>query len=309
MLAVTNNITNKNCLQQAFLEKISQEIKFKSDIHECVFSVRFNPKNYGKKHTDIAEDITKALGGFSENTINPTVSKVAKKVICAFKKEIEGDGICLDTINLESGNGSPGCPDDDAKSPHKLIYKWLWEKKFPREAWDLAKNIAVYADDRLKQVEKINRKPNTIDDDTRKPNIDGLPDDGNYFIKNESYCLQVTLEEKGNLLLIEEDNTGWKGLICPSKAYAQLPYLELEANKPFYLPPSDKSYSLKYSETGTEYFLVIITKNPIELSWLQPDSSSKDFDLNEERLTELFTLVGKQDNSQVFYKKFVVVED
>ncbi len=161
----------------------------------------------------------------------------------AFEAEMIVDGVDVNVIDPQ-GKGERGHPNGD-RSPYELVYKWLWEKKFPREGWKLAKKIAIYGGERLKMK--------LISDSERKPNLDEIPAVEDGFIKrNQRYRLHVTPSEKGNLLLINEDNKGWKGLICPSRAYARVPYVELEPSESIQLPPPDGSEdcaeSLKYND-------------------------------------------------------------
>ena len=286
-----------NSLQKAYLEYLSQEIGFSSDIQNCCFKLRFNPKNHGKEHGAIADQMYNAGQIIAPKSISPIVSKVVRKVKDVFGTEMKDDGVPVELI----GNGGKGSPKPE-ESPYEITYQWLWEKKFPRVAWELAKKIGTYADERL----KMNEIQNGL---SRKPDLKGIPADDNSIKKDQHYRLQVTLEEKGNLLLIEEDGDGWKGLIYPSRAYASEPYVELKPNQSLDLPPGDFDWSLTYSETGTEYFMAIVTEKPVEISWVTPDCDRTDIDLSGDRLTELFTLVGKQTNSWVFYKKFKVHDE
>jgi hypothetical protein len=65
---------------------------------------------------------------------------------------------------------------------------------------------------------------------------------------------------------------------------------------------------LRFKAVGEEYFLAILTEQPLSLPWVRPDAHPKDIVVDDKRLQEIFKLLGKQHNSQVFYKKFLVID-
>jgi len=65
---------------------------------------------------------------------------------------------------------------------------------------------------------------------------------------------------------------------------------------------------LRFNAVGEEYFLAIVTEQPLSLSWVRPDSHPKDIVVDDKRLHEIFKILGQQQNSQVFYKTFVVAD-
>ena len=85
-------------------------------------------------------------------------------------KDNEIDKIKQDSITIERSN-QRGRPNEEF-SPYKITYKWLWEKEFPRRAWDLAKEIAKLASTELRMVSSeiaksldISEFTDLIDDD------------------------------------------------------------------------------------------------------------------------------------------------
>ncbi|WP_199248305.1 hypothetical protein [[Phormidium] sp. ETS-05] len=79
--------------------------------------------------------------------------------------------------------------------------------------------------------------------------------------------------------------------------------------RPLYLPDLDaKAKSLMFEDLGEEYFLAILTEQPLELSWVRPDGNPHDFRVDEQRFQEIFQQIGRQWNARVFYKRFQVVE-
>ena len=298
--------TQLNCLQEEVLKQLSKSISSHqglTEIQELCFLLRFNPQLKDLTHANIASRINKKQeGDFQEGGINRTVSTVARKVCRTFEKEMIADGVELNSIESEGSRkaGSPG----NHNSPYKLVYDWIWSKKFPRVAWELSKDVvAQWADE---QIQMIPIAKERIEE--RGLSFDEIPDNDLNIQLGERYRLKVNLGIKGNLLLINEDKDGQKNLICPSKAFA--PSTQLSPTEPMYLPPNDRNRylarSFKFNREGNEYFLAIVTEEPLELSWLKPDLNPKDIGLDTIRLDEIFIKIGKQGNSRGFYKKFFV---
>lgn len=282
-------ITN-NLLQQNFLEVILQKLNFKAGIASCLFKLRYNPENQNLTLTEIAQRIIKSEKlVFEESGVNPIAARVTKRIIEIFQQEMQQDYI-----------------DIFANPSYQLTYRWLWEKNFPRMARSLAKNIANCAMSEIKMVEIETGR------ETRRFDIDEeVPDDNHHCIQlGKRYRLQMNFPYIGkSILVINEDGEGNNFLVCPSKAFAEVPYTLLSAC--LQLPPDDtkpgRAKSFKFITTGEEYFLVLVTEKPIELSWVNCESPAKDIQLNQQRMDEIFIKVGQQSNSQVFYKRFQVI--
>lgn len=172
-------------------------------------------------------------------------------------------------------------------------------------SWESVKHTAIYAPEELKMIDIKMRE------EIRGLDKGEIPNDDSHCIKlGQPYRLHIIFPYIGkNLLLINEDAEGNKYLICPSKAFAEVPYNLLPER--LYLPPNDqktgRAKSFKFLTEGEEYFLAIITEETIELSWVNDKSFARDIDLNKERLEEIFMKVNKQNNTRFFYKKFKVV--
>jgi hypothetical protein len=137
-----------------------------------------------------------------------------------------------------------------------------------------------------------------------------LKDNGHCIKLKESYQLHINLLSRDKyLLLINESVEGEFYLISPSKAFADIPYTILSEG--LYLPPDDdkkeRAPFFRFNTIGNEYFLAIVTEQPIELSWIKLESDPRDIILNQERLEEIFIKIGQQSNSEVFYRLFKVV--
>lgn len=304
---MTNLISAYNCLQPNFLEKVAHSIAFKSDIQKYCFLYRYNPQYQTATLNQIATLIKQQLQGEFQKTesINVIATRVAKKLTEKFREEMQNDGVAVDFILPAQGNreAERGRPKKDEESPYKLTYKWLWEQKFVRVGWKLALEIACPALEQMKMV--------SVEDSIRQLDLEEIPNnDSNCLQLGRRYQLQVILPNRGkNLLLINQDEAEKRFLICPSKAYAEIPYTLL--SEVLYLPPGDsqpgRAKSIRFLSEGEEYFLAIVTELPLKLSWLNWESSARDIELDQIRLEEILTQVGKQSNSQVFYQRFKVV--
>ncbi len=294
-------VSPANCLQEKFLEDLTEQLfppRQHSEVQKLCFQLRFHPSNWNNvEHTQIAAQISKQLnGGFSESSMNPTVGDVVKKVKDKFEAQMQADGVEIEKLN--PGRGKP------KESPWEIVYKWLWETEFPRRGWQLSKEMAVCA------IEQLQMKPMVRADENRNLDLEGIPDVTEGTIrKGERYKLQVDLPSEGYLLLINEGVDGEKYCICPSMAFALLEPLFLRS--PLYLPLEEaiaRDVGLRFNAVGKEYFLAIVTEQPLSLSWVRPDSHPKDIVVDDKRLHEIFKLLGQQHNSQVFDKTFVVTD-
>jgi hypothetical protein len=294
-------VSPANCIQEKFIEDLTEQLfppHQHSEVQKFCFQLRFHPSNWHNvDHTQIADQISKQLnGGFSESSINPTVGDVVKKVKDKFETKMQADGVEIEKLN--PGRGKP------KESPWQIVYKWLWETEFPRRGWQLSKEMAVCA------IEQLQMKPMVVADGNRNLDLEGIPDVTEGTIrKGEGYKLQVDLPSKGYLLLINEGVNGEKYCICPSRAFALPEPLFLAT--PLSLPLEEaiaRNVGLSFKAVGDEYFLAIVTEQPLSLSWVRPDSHPKDIVVDDKRLHEIFKLLGQQSNCYVFYKNFVVTD-
>lgn len=289
-----------NRLQAKFLEDLTKELfppRQHSELQKLCFQLRFHPSYWRDEHPQIAANISKELnGGFSENSINPTVGDVVDKLKDKFESQMQADGVEVEKLN--PGRGKP------KESPWQIVYKWLWETEFPRRGWQLSKEIAICAIEQL-QMKPIQRSAEL----GRDLNVSDIPEICKDTIqKEQQYNLQVDLQQDGYLLLINQGVSRKKYGLCPSKAYA--PYNKLTPSTPMYLPQPDALVKkpLIFKASGEEYFLAIVTDQPLNLSWIRPDSNPRDIVISDERLHEIFKLVGQQHNCLVFSKNFMVTD-
>lgn len=257
-------------------EKLFPKTNQKSQRQIAVFKERYNPNNQEKRHTEIADLIAdqyeQFLGdkGFSED-----LRRVGEKIIDTFKTEIINDNYNPDEM--------------DGRKRYPLTYEWLWEYKFPREAWALCQECAS----RIQASGEPNR-------DVK------LPPNPNHVKVNEHWQFKADFGRSGYLYLINQGSSGNKYLLSPSSYFAKIPVTELPKNHSFCMPWDDNHYPLSFSTVGEEYFLAIVTEKPLTLSWLEKDAT--DIELNEVKLRELFLQMIKDSNLGIFDRQIKIIE-
>lgn len=287
-------------LQEEFLNNFTNDVipSLGSDNERFCCWYRFHPKHRNIRNTDLAVKINEeALNKSFTQNIEQCLGNVIKKIILRFGEKMEADGIALDLLPRTRGR-QPQHPD--YKAPWQIIYQWLWEIEFPRQGWKLAQETATYAMEKLQMIDL--KKPYTFPPRDICVNVPKAT-----IHKGEKYYLQINFPHQGHLLLINQGVSGKRYCLCPSLAFS----VETQVTPDTKLHiPSIKALasSLQYQDMGNEYFLAILTENPVKLSWVNPDSEPADILVTDERLQEIFQEVGRQWNAQVFSKKFEVVE-
>lgn len=309
MVNINDTIDNNNLLQEAFLNRISQQLDLGSDISKHLFKLRYHPNYQNQRLTDIADIIVnKYKISFHKDGINTYAARVIKSILEIFKLEIQQDEIEVDSI-LNNPRGR--------NNIYPITYQWLWEKKFTRMGWKLSKEIASPAFDQLTMLD-INENFEGENANSKRGLVFKIkspdppePYNSNYIYLNNSYYLRVNLPNTPNnskyLLLINETVEGQFYLVSPSRAFAYVPHTKLSEG--LRLPPSEGlAEFFQYDAVGDEYFLAIVTENPMNLSWVNGEADPTDILLNKKRLEEIFIKLGQQGNSEVFYKRFKVIE-
>jgi hypothetical protein len=281
-------------LQDKFLEQIKQQLypRRRETYQELCFPLRWHPQNVTQSQGFIEEQMRKQLN-VNIQGISQIISRVAYQIWEIFQEEMTADGFQLENTNQQ------GQPRNENQSPYRVTYKWLWEKKFPRMAWDLAKEVAEPVKDELEMIPyEIPIPQDNRIITTHIPREETLQ-------KEKDYRLKMNLPHTGYLLLINESANGDKFLISPSKAYAEIPSCRL--SQPLFFPPDNDTHRAPLAfGTEKELFLAIVTDKEIKLSWINEDYCNEDVDLDEQGLFEIFQEVGKLSNCQVFQRTFRV---
>lgn len=253
---------------------------------------RFHPQYQNISNANLQKIINEVLNDSFTSNINKYLSSLIQdKIIPTFGDKMKADGVELESLSRPKGR-----PKN--LGPWTTIYEWLWEKEFPRQGWKFAQEMATYAIEELQMID-----PKDLDRDiclkvAKNPAM---------IHKEKEYALRVYFPHPGHLLLINQGVSGKRYCLCPSLAFSLETHVMPE--KKLHIPGIKALASaLKYMEIGNEYFLAILTENPVNLSWVHPESEPADILVTDERLQEIFKQVGRQWNAQVFYKKFEVVE-
>ena len=294
-----------NCLIDVFLSQCQKQLfpqHNASESQKTCFMLRYHPRNRDKPNSEVATGINKQLNNsFVSASMSATVAEVVKKAEKLWGEAMQADGVDLALLHRERGwKPQPG----DEWYPWQIIYKWLWEVEFPRQAGDLAGEIAQCGMTEFQMVkleEKLKDRRGGLD-------IGEIEYCEDTIEKGERYILELAFQQTGYLLLLYEGEVEKKKevmCLCPSRAY----YLDgvIFEDKAVNLPQlRAPAKSLRFTEAGEEHFRAILTPQPLGLSWVRPDSNPKDFVVDAARLTEVWQAVGQQPEARVFYKNFVV---
>lgn len=290
--------TPANSLQERFLNDFTNQVIWQqgNDTQRLCCRLRFHPRHQDTINAKVAEEMNQQLNNtFPATNMPATLGEVIKKIKERFGDTMQADGVPVDLLTGTRGRKRKH-PDD--KSPWQIIYEWLWEIEFPRQGWKLAQEMATYGMEELQMIDPKEADRDICFKVAKTPVA---------IRKGEEYALQVNFPQPGHLLLINQGVSGKRYCLCPSLAFS----LETQVmpEKKLHIPGIKALASaLKYMEMGNEYFLAILTENPVNLSWVHPESNPNDILVNDERLQEIFKQVGRQWNARVFYKKFEVVE-
>jgi len=126
---------------------------------------------------------------------------------------------------------------------------------------------------------------------------------------NKSLRMLINLNFTNYQLLLFTRSEQELCLLCPSSAYAPNSIME---KSPIVLPlknswADENKTNFEFS-TGKEEFLAIALEKPLSLPWLAPRPQEELPELNAERIKELSEQLRQQDNLQVFYQSFLVLE-
>lgn len=277
---------NKKIREQAFLKK------------------RFDPKNYEPKlirHQEIAQQINKELNNENcQSAIGTTCQNVVRALVEQYGSEMTTDGIYVDCLV----NGSKG-----QKGAWEIGYRWLYDKKFPR--WLTQEKNRVW------QAWKVEAKPDVAIISFKE--ISGIckamtgksrPKEQIYL--NQDYSMEIQLKQDSDyyLLLLNRGQScqgeETKYLVCPSPAFA--PHLQAVTAQ-FTLPqPGAEFEMINFDEPGREEYLGILLKEKPDLPSFMTDTEENILPTwNESDIYKLWQEISKQEDYQVFYQSFEVV--
>ncbi|MEG3970111.1 hypothetical protein QUA00_21165 [Microcoleus sp. T2B6] len=252
------------------------------------------------------------LAVYCENKINQTIRKVIEVFHKAYGEEMKADGVNIEALlNLKAGGTLKGKEDQESHkkiSPWKEAYKWLWNHKYLRwvdiNAWEILKKQAKTAPDWIQfstEQETASVGVGTRGLKPLSPRSSAPKNDPTVPI-NQPLSMIVNLAYPNYQMLLLYRSAEMKYILCPSFGYAPN-----GVNQPPMRLPQNKEV-FTFEELGKEEFVAIAVENPVSLPWLIPREEEPLPEWNAERLKELFEQLEKQDNWQVFYQSFEVVE-
>lgn len=301
---------------EKFLDDIAQDLK----LNQQQFNLReevFFPLRYDKnrpmtvQHTEIAAKMSKdsRLGpGDYVISINTTSQNVVRSLANTYKKEMENDGV--NTAQLL--NGQKG-----QRGTWRVAYEWLWNYKYPRwleaNSWQILQEKATSPLDWIKFLTKEEAASVHIGNKglILPPPPPSVQKTHPTIPAKQSLWMAINFQVHNHQLLLLNRSQDGQNLLCPSSAYAPISIIE---KPPIVLPQKDSWAGQDDSQTnfkfdlGKEEFLAIALEKPLNLPWLNPRDEEALIVWNGERIKELFEELEKQNNWQVFYQSFDVVE-
>jgi hypothetical protein len=305
-------------LKQNFQNQMAEEL-FPGNLTEdkACFIRRFAPENHPNNrestHIKIAELMKKDLGAYCENKIGQTIRNVIEVIDQKYGEEMKADDVNTEVLlNLKPG-GKKDKESDKKISPWQEVYKWLWERKFLRwldkNGWQILQEKAISAPDWIQfksqqEMASSKRAPKRPPASVQKV-ASKIP-------AYEALWMVVDLAYSNYQLLLFNRSGEGQYLLCPSLEFAPNGMID----KSPILLPQQGSYADDYDEKenftfeviGQEEFLAIVLEKPLKLDWLTPREEDSLPECNDKRFKELFDELEQQENWQVFYQSFEVVE-
>ncbi|WP_354635153.1 hypothetical protein [Planktothricoides raciborskii] len=304
-----------------FLEEIKQELIERKNlglIESVFFPLRFaKDRRLDYQHKKIAiEDMPKdprlCKDGQYANSIGTNVQNIVHAMADLYRQEMQDDG--LDPESLKNRKrGEKGAWLD--------IHDWLWNYKFKRwlekNAWSILKEKAKNSDNWLQfltneDMASLKRGDRGL---MMPPPPASVQQTQPTIPINQSLWMVIDLELQPEtnyqLLLLNRSQDG-ESLLCPSSAFAPNALID---KPPILLPQKDSwaaqaenPINFKFGKLETEEFLAIVLNQSLDLPWLTPRQEELLPEWTGERIKELFEKLEQQDNWQVFYQSFDVVE-
>ncbi|NEO91481.1 MAG: hypothetical protein F6K56_15065 [Moorea sp. SIO3G5] len=290
-------MTNQQSQQQQFIEYIADHIfpiSKSSEPQKLCFQLRFSPENWQEENVEIARKIKKELKAFDKKSINGTLAEVLKKLKNQFGEEMAKHG-----INWEHKRGRPA---DEGQSPWRIAYGWLWEQKFPYWQMDGLWQTLITKATSPSYWLRFTPDPNyrgMVGPRRKKPVI----------VVDVPYSMHVELDCDQQHLLLLNRGLDTNYVVCPSQAFAPLNRLK---DKKILMPQLGATYyneKIRFDSTGQEEFLAIVLDDSLDFPWLTPNEDDPFPIWDPERLNQLWTRLGEDNNNwQAFYRSFQVVE-
>lgn len=302
--------------QEKFLDEIAAELKTQPGLELREREEVFFPLRYDKnrpvtfQHLQIAQELMPQdprIGrGDYATSIGTTEQNVVRAIVNLYQEEMEQDRV---NINIFlNGQKRP-------RGSWREIYHWLWKHKYLRwldkNGWQILQEKAMSATDWIQfksqqEMASAKRAPK------RRPPPASAQKVASKIPAHEALLMEVNLAYSNYQLLLFNRSAEGQYLLCPSLEFAPNGMID----KPPILLPQQGSYADDYDEKenftfeviGQEEFLAIVLEKPLKLDWLTPREEDSLPECNGKRFKELFDELEQQENWQVFYQSFQVVE-
>ena len=295
---------------EKFLNEIAKDLGTQPGYkieEEVFFTLRYaKSRSVAVKNTEIARnEMPKYLGEADyETSISTTSQTVRRAIVNKYKEEMTADGVDVNIL-LNGQVGQGGIWRD--------AYNWLWQYKYPRwleaHSWELLREKATSPANWIQFLTgemadlKKSRGP-YLKDEEPEPEIPQI------IPVNEKLWIAIDLEYPHCQFLLFNRSEAGVVLLCPSFGYAPNPIID---KPPLLLPQRDSfaeqtKQKFRFNDKGQEEFLGIVLAKPLNLPWLIPQRQEKIPKWNNQRIKELFEQLETQNNWQVFYQSFEVVE-
>ena len=297
-------------LPNIFLHNIGRETfpgNSPSEIQSHLLLERFHRDNYSLKHTEIGKKLSQTLGGDCESGINQFLKEVIKKLHRTYEEELTQDDITKEMLGLCDQN-KHGRRSGQQKSPWQILYKWIWENKYPRWQQD-------YLWDEFKTQAKVNSDwinfTNYNANYAAKALVVPKPAPKPLILANTPLNLKIAFDNPGGYLYLfnrgeDTDGNTTKYVISPSQAFAPNCHL---ADKITLMPQQGamcEAVGIQFDAVGKEEYLGIVVDEPLDLPELIPDPSNPALEWQGKHLGRVWEKL-RDKNWKVFYRDFEVV--
>ena len=293
-------------LTNLFREKIAQHLFPGNNFPEIQYwcwQYRFSPSNYHLKHKDIANKITDKVGYFNEEGINSTIKEVIKKIYSAFQKELEQDGVTKEQIGLSKKDQQNSSKREGISHHHpwKVVYYWLWERKYDR--W-----LQKYIWDSWKQKAVFNKEWISFSNQ-EKGMVIAKPQQTPSLPINQALQMEISIDFPEKYLLLlnrgrDNQNQETRYLVCPSQAFA--PNWQLLEPITLMPQPGAMCQDIQFDAPAQEEYIGILLDEKFDLPWLNPDPANPAWKWEGKDLGKVWEKLQENNGWQVFYQCFEV---
>ncbi|MEO0924245.1 MAG: hypothetical protein AAFY63_00060 [Cyanobacteria bacterium J06643_13] len=306
-----NQIANEIFIDNALVQEWTFKYRFNPDYKDCPHSYSQRIDCDREPQQNIADLITKEIGGDYQNSITQQIGAVVQKIYQTHQVEMEQDGITEDRLRGRRGGGR------GENAPWRVTYRWLWNNKYPRWSqdyiWDSWKEQAENSKDWIQFSDREEIGDCFSEEYAARGMVRPAPEPKETLPIDTPLNLAIDIDSPGSYMLLfnrgqnKEKDKITKYLVAPSQAFA--PSYEL-ASEATLMPQKDSmmhEHGIMFDTESEEEYLGIVIEDPLNLPWLNPDPENPVLEWQGKHLTELWDKLHRQGNWQVFYRDFKVV--